>query len=117
VHRARVLDAHYWYGRQIRFEGHAALRAGTGAFLTDVEIHRAGVLDCWTGRGLCLVPRGVEKPRGIGSELLEAAAAAEVVRLALVFDVGDRVVRRDRHSTDGVEHFGGRDGRMIVRMG
>ena len=54
----------------------------------------------------------LQASRGIGP----ATLAAEVVRAALVVDVPHRVVGRDGHPTDGVEHLGRRDGCVIVRI-
>jgi hypothetical protein len=45
-----------------------------------------------------------------------ATLAAEVVRLAVVIDVTDCIVRRNRHAADRIEDFGWRDGGMAVRV-
>jgi hypothetical protein len=52
----------------------------------------------------------------ISLELVQATLAAEVVRRALVIDVTDRIVGRNRHPADGIEHFSWRDGGMAVRV-
>ena len=57
-----------------------------------------------------------EKRVRLGAELVQATLTAEVVRAALVVDVPHRVVRGDGHPADGVEHLGGRDSSVIVRM-
>ena len=62
------------------------------------------------GRGRPLAEERV----GIGAELLEAALAAEVVGVALVVEVADRIVGRDRHPADRVDDLGRRRDRLGV---
>ena len=72
-----------------RLERHAADRAGTRPVLDDLRVHRARVFVACPGRGHC---RDRARDRRVGgtdvlarvlAELLQAARAAEVVRLAM----------------------------------
>ena len=47
---------------------------------------------------------GADELFGTGFEAVEAALVAEVVRVATVLDLADRIGRRDRHATDGIEN-------------
>jgi hypothetical protein len=51
----------------------------------------------------------IEESVRVLTELLEAALVAEVVGLPLVFDMTNRIVRCDGHSTHRIDDFGWRD--------
>ncbi len=92
-------------GSNLRLQRHAADRAGAGADLPDLGMHRAGVdraFDDGFGRARAQIFLRV------GEEFGFAAVAAEIIRVALVIGavLGGR--RIDRHAADRIERAGGR---------
>ena len=87
-------------GRHLRFQRHAADRAGAGADLADLRVHRAGVDGAFDHR---LRFAGLEVLVGIAGELGLAAVAAEVIggAVVLVAVLGGR--RINGHAADGID--------------
>ena len=75
--------------------------------VSDVGMSRAlNVTERLAQRGLLsIASQQASELLGMGFELLNAAVAAKVVRLAPVFDLAYRVFRRDGHATDRIEHL------------
>ncbi len=78
---------------------HAADRAGAGADLTDLRMHRAGIDRAFRLR---LLVHRVPILVGIGPELGLAASRTEVPGLTLVLGAIFRRLRIDVHAADGV---------------
>jgi len=88
----------------LRFQRHAAYRAGTRSRLADLGMHRAGV-DRWGNFRFRISDfgfRGNEERLGICAETLHATAAAEVVHPTLVRVAAGRSFRHNVHMTDRI---------------
>ena len=91
---------------QKRLERHAADRAGAGAYLPDLRMHRAGVDRAFRGR-LGFRIRGSEdrdSARELLDELRPAARGAEIVRLPAMLGAVLGRTRIDAHSAHGIFH-------------
>ena len=88
---------------RLRFERHAADRAGARADLADLRMHRAGV-DRARRRGprRRLAGCGREVARRVRDEILAAAGAAEIRCRAVVFRLVLGGRRIDRHAADRI---------------
>ena len=98
----------------LRLQRHAADRAGAGADLADLWVHRAGVdraCDHWFRFAL------LEKFLRIGGELGAAVVAAEIISRALVvsFVLGGR--RIDAHAADRIDRASSRRGAVMMVFG
>ena len=82
---------------ELRLQRHAADRAGAGADLPDLRVHRAGVDRAFRHRRGRLAVGRLEIFRGVGGELGAAAGRAEIIGLALMA-VAVRRRRADRPS-------------------
>ena len=110
VHGAGVLCARGRGRHRDRLQRHAALGAGTRTGLADLGMHGTGVLrvvrpsdpdgvDGWACAGRRVLCR-------VGSEILQALRATEVVRRALVDEASHGVLGRDLHPAHGIQHLG-----------
>ncbi len=89
---------------QLRLQRHAADRAGAGAFLPYLRVHRAGVDRAFRHRGLLRLRRR-EVALRIGLEFCLAAGGAEIIRAAVVLGAVLGGVRIDRHAADGIKRL------------
>jgi hypothetical protein len=86
------------------FERHPADRARAGTCLPNFGVHRAGVFRLRIGGYLAACCSNADERFGVCFEAVEATLVAEVVRVAPVFDLADRIGRRDRHAADRIEN-------------
>ncbi len=86
----------------LRLQRHAADRAGAGADLLDLGMHRAGVDRARRRRRRRRSRPRPRVPPGIGLELRLAAGRAEMDRRAVVHRLVARGGRIHRHAADGV---------------
>src|SRR5262249_50713370 len=106
MHGADVLGLGSGESRDDRLESHAALRAGAGAALAELLVHRAGVDLAAAPGGLLLGRRlalGGHVRGRIRSEPLQAVAAAEGVQTSAVLERERLGARLDGHPANGVD--------------
>ncbi len=108
-------------GGDLRLQGHAADRAGAGADLADLWMHRAGVDGAFgDGFGGFFFFRQVFLR--VGGELVFAAGSTKIIRVTSIVGVVLGGVRVDRHTADRVDgtgrsRFGRALGQIFFRIG
>ena len=119
MHRAGPLGLGEGHGRH-GLERHPALRAWAGTNLAHLRVHRARVLARVSVRVRARFARlRAQVGLGRGLELVEAALAAEVIRLATMRHLTDGICRENAHPADGIDDFRlddgahGRHGRIL----
>jgi len=88
-------------GRDLRFERHAADRAGAGMVLADLGVHRAGPDRAWRSfRSRLLAIAQIAF--GVGEELHPAACAAKMKVVSRMGSMVRRPLRIDGHPTNRI---------------